>query len=137
MEEHILSLVHDANATLKIEVGGVGGDLNSPSKLRSILKITYTIANFGGWRALGMTSRSISPPLALISRKQEIGTSQAFSEPQVFTSWQDTILVRDCIRQPLVRHRNNHCQFFFSWLKVSHVPVISIPPSAGQTNTTP
>ena len=94
MEEHILSLVHEANATLKIEVGGVEGDSNSLSKLRSILEITYTIANFGSWRALGMTSRSISPPLAFISRKQEIGTSQGFYEPQVFTSWQDTVLAR-------------------------------------------
>ena len=54
----LISLVHDANATLKIKAGGAEGDSNSLSKLRSILEITYTIANFGGWRALGMTSRS-------------------------------------------------------------------------------
>ena len=47
----LISLVHDANATLKIEVGGVEGDSNSLSKLCSILKITYTIANLCGWRA--------------------------------------------------------------------------------------
>ena len=29
------------------------------SKLRSILEITYTIANFGGWHALGMTQSVI------------------------------------------------------------------------------
>ena len=94
MEEHILSLVHDANATLKIEVGGVEGDSNSLSKLRSILEITYTIANYAVGAQRDDRFGHLSPPLAFISRKQEIGTSQEFYEPQVFTSWQDTVLAR-------------------------------------------
>ena len=76
------------------QAGGAEEDSNFLSKLRSILEITYTIANFSGWRTIGMTSQSISPPLAFISRKQEIGASQVFYEPQVFTSWQDTVLAR-------------------------------------------
>jgi len=61
------------------------------SKLRSILKITYTIANLGGWRALGDNP---DHHLLLLAVKQEIGSSQGFYEPQVFTSWQDTVLAR-------------------------------------------